>query len=358
MKHQDVSADDYVESCHDALGDSVSRKTRIYLDTKYWLILRDVILERSNVSEAPELLEALRKGVKSQRIICPVSESTFIELMKQTDPITRAASADLVDSLSEGVCLRPTTERACIEIQHFLSNATGKCNLPALETLVWSKVSYVLGVQHPVNEMFSAQDQNAIQKAFFDHMWEMSMASMVQTLSGAFPEPDNFGAAVEKINADSAAHSSDLRSFKEAYRAEVRGYLGFYMDHARQLIEALVPNIPTPTSHQALEHERMLLNLFAAAIEKPSGSMALRTVHIGASCHAAVRWDKKRKLEANDLYDFHHAEAGIGYCHAFLTEKPLKTLLSQNHLGLLNGFNCRPLATYQEALDWVRSVGG
>lgn len=359
LKNPDISTNDYVENCHNELGDSVSRRTRIYLDTKYWLILRDVLLNRSNIPDANTLLEALRKGVQSHRVICPISESTFIELMKQTDPVTRMASAKLVDSLSEGVCLRPTTERACLEIQHLLSSTMRKSSPPPLETLVWSKVSYVLGVQHPINEIFQAHEQQAIQKAFFDHMWGMSMGSMFETLSVGFPQADNFGMAVDRINADSAQHSSELRSFKDAYRAEVRGYLECYMEHARHLIEALAPNMPIPHQGSCLvEHERMLLNLFTAAIEKPNGPMALRTIHVGASCHAAVRWDKKRKLEANDLYDFHNAEAAIGYCHAFLTERPLKTLLSQNHLGLSSSFSCRPLATYQEALDWVLSVGG
>lgn len=356
QNHPDISTDDYAASCHEELGKSVSQRARVYLDTKYWVILRDVVLNRSNVLEAPSLLEALRKGVKSKQIICPLSESTFLELMKQNDPATRLASASLVDELSEGVCLRPTMERANLEMQHFLSASLGKGNLPPLETLVWSKVSYALGVTHPSNSIFPPEVMQAVQKAFFDQMWELSMTSMESLLAGSQPPSDNFEGAVERINTESARYAPDLRSFKDAYRAEVRGYMGLFMRHARQLIEELKPAPTTPTSEQAIEFERMLLNLFAAAIEKPDIPKTLRTFHIGASCHAAVRWDKKRKLEANDLYDFHHAEAAMAYCDAFLTEKSLKTMLSQKHLGLLETFKCQPLAGCQEALTWVTGV--
>ncbi|EJC3510817.1 hypothetical protein MYX42_004021, partial [Escherichia coli] len=75
-----------------------------------------------------------------------------------------------------------------------------------------------------------------------------------------------------------------------------------------------------------------------------------RTLHIGASCHAAVRWDQKRQLNGNDLLDFHHAEAALGYCDLFLTEKPLKVLVSQEHLGLRELFSCSVESSASEGL--------
>lgn len=65
-----------------------------------------------------------------------------------------------------------------------------------------------------------------------------------------------------------------------------------------------------------------------------SFAQSIPALHIYAACHAAVRWDQKRKLSGNDLFDFQHAQAAMGYCDVFLTEKPLSALLSQNHLRL------------------------
>lgn len=87
-------------------------------------------------------------------------------------------------------------------------------------------------------------------------------------------------------------------------------------------------------------------------------SSSIPTLHIGASCHAAVRWDKKRNLTGNDLFDFHHAEAALGYCDVFLTEIPLKTLLEQNHLGLIGRFPCRLFSSAEKALEWFSDSHG
>ena len=109
-----------------------------------------------------------------------------------------------------------------------------------------------------------------------------------------------------------------------------------------------------PSQAERADSTRQLYNFFCAAIEKKEVALALRTLHIGALCHAAVRWDKKRKLTANDLYDFHHAEAAVAYCDVFLTENPLRTLLKQRHLQIDQDFSCRIISSRAEAAKWAR----
>src|SRR5437867_1568264 len=71
------------------LARDVSARTRIYLDTRYWLFLRDVELGRPQKPIHVELLEVLRTGVRSGRLLCPIGDSTFFELLKQSDADTR-----------------------------------------------------------------------------------------------------------------------------------------------------------------------------------------------------------------------------------------------------------------------------
>lgn len=353
----DITTEEYVENCLLALGDAVSTRTKIYLDTKYWLILRDVSLGRCNIPNSPELLEALRKGVTSKKLICPISESTVTEILKQSDLLTLRASIQLIDELSEGICILNTEERVHTELQHFLFRATGGTP-PPLEKFVWSKIGYVYGIQHPVINEFSEKELTALQKTLFDQTWQMSFDSLLELLGDWNHSRVNIEKAVTKINKENSLYKESLGSFKDAYKAEFRGYIEFFIKYAREVIHSFHPNYDK-IKHQniAIEvdelYEIQLLNFFCRAIQKPGVKQELRTLHIGALCHAAVRWDKQRKFEANDLYDFHHAEAAIGYCDAFLTEKPLRTLLLQNHLGLSKDFNCSPLATCTEALEWV-----
>ena len=55
----DKSLEAYLKERHLELGRSIKHRKKIYLDTKYWLILRDSKLGRSNHSEVANLLDLL-----------------------------------------------------------------------------------------------------------------------------------------------------------------------------------------------------------------------------------------------------------------------------------------------------------
>jgi len=86
-----------------------------------------------------------------------------------------------------------------------------------------------------------------------------------------------------------------------------------------------------------LESAKPFVNLLVEGLKRGSSSKIvrdiLRTIHISACLHAAVRWDKKRQLEGNDLFDFHHAAAALAYCDAFFTENLLKPSSRKTMLG-------------------------
>ena len=72
--------------------------------------------------------------------------------------------------------------------------------------------------------------------------------------------------------------------------------------------------------------------------------------------YAAVRWNKKQQLEANDFFDFHHASAALGYCDALFTEKGLRAMVTRSDLGLDKRFNCFVTSKAEEAISYVQSV--
>jgi hypothetical protein len=67
------------------LGQRLAPRQPIYLDTKFWIILRKAELDPRNFEEGIELLRLLRSAVANGAIFCPISESIFFELMKQSD---------------------------------------------------------------------------------------------------------------------------------------------------------------------------------------------------------------------------------------------------------------------------------
>jgi hypothetical protein len=352
-----VSLEEHVRNKIISLGSKVAKIERIYLDKRYWIILRDAEIGYSKSSHGKELLLKLRERIHSGSSICPISESIFIELLKQEDPVTRKATAKLIDELSTGVTLIQHPDRVSQELANYLYLTAGYSDLYPIEELVWTKLSNVLGDSRPANTLFSAKDELAIQKAFFDHLWEYPLSEMIEILGRTKPPADNFEQLATQINLENRKHSTDVSSFKQVYLSEFKGALSVAMPAARQIIEVII----SKASGQTFEHppavkaayENQLLEYFAQAFKKKEVAMALPTLHIGALCHAAVRWDKKRNLSANDFYDFHHAEAAISYCHVFMTENPLKVMLEQRHLNINNDFNCKIISSVEEALDWV-----
>ena len=87
----------------------------------------------------------------------------------------------------------------------------------------------------------------------------------------------------------------------------------------------------------------------ASVREPPSAYRSVAPLALSLS-HA----NRRQKLDANDLFDFHHAEAALGYCDAFLTDGPMHSLLMQRHLGIESGFTCRVISSIEAAADWVR----
>jgi hypothetical protein len=360
----EVSLEAHVRRTRVALGEAVTRKTVVYLDTNYWICLRQAAQGAPNADSAyATLLEWLRKAVAAGMLVCPISASTFLELMKQADPVSRLSTASLINELSEGVALIEEQERFETEIAYFIHAKSGDIELlHPLKHLVWCKLSYVLGFVHPTETPFDVATELAIQKAFFDHLWSRSLADIIPKLSdpSGIIEAGDFAAIAERLNQANALHAGDLRTYDDAYSAEVRGLVDSVGSMALDVLEKMARKrgfaVEDITETHRLEDIKKWKNLLSFALESDRARDILRTIHIHACLHASVRWNKKRKLKSNDLLDFHHAAAALAYCNAFFTERSLRTLATQGHLALDARYGCRVIASADDAVDYVRNL--
>jgi hypothetical protein len=341
----DVSLERHMRKKRLQLGMAVTSVQRIYLDQRFWILLRDVSIGRSQDKTISELLIFLKASVAAGKAICPISESVFIELLKQSDLITRISTAELIDELSLGVTLIPFHERISQELCNSFYEQSGAKDLIPVEHLVWTKLIHVLGESHPSNMPFSAADQLAIQKAFSDHIWKATLVQMIERLDTPMPKFD-WDELAERLNTGIREHQSSIRSYEQAFRAEFEGGLSLFHDVIDKLLYEL--------------HERGYKD-FGKDLIKLSHkkqfdvfSKSIPTLHIHSSCHAAVRWNQGRNLCGNDLFDFHHAESALAYCSVFLTEKPLSVMLNQQHLGL-SKYKCQIFCSAVEGLNWLRN---
>lgn len=339
------------------LGEWVTARDRIYLDKCFWIHLRAARMLAPSPRGASDLLDALIAGVSAGQLVCPISDALFLELMKQSDPATRVATARLIDELSCGITLSPEPTRVATEVAHFLYANAGHGVHP-LEHLVWTKVPYILGVQHPITAALPDGEQLIIQKVFFDHLWEVSLSTMVEIIGNASPPASPYVDIADRLNRDNAAHAPSMKSFAQVFRDEINGVLELAAPIAADVlhdmaVKALGPDIQS-SAEEREDITRQCLGLLRAAVRKPGGRWALRTLHVGALLHAALRWNRTQKLDANDLFDFHHAGAALGYCDALMTDGPMHALLKQRHLAIERDFPCQVMSSVEEAAAWIQ----
>jgi hypothetical protein len=120
---QDLPLPSYVRSRQLELAVSLEGKKSVYLDIKFRIILRDVVMGVRDGAADQKLLSLLRETVRRNLIFCPISDSTFAELLKKIDLKSRQVTADLIDELSLGITLIPYDLRAGTELAHFLHSA-------------------------------------------------------------------------------------------------------------------------------------------------------------------------------------------------------------------------------------------
>lgn len=130
-------------------GRSIAGRKRLYLDKCFWVRMRDEDLGLQRSASGKALLEALRSEVRSRALICPITDVLFLELLNQSDLKTRRATAQLIDELSCGVSLIPEQERFELEVSTLVLSKLGFQAVPVVHQ-VWSRVAFVLGIQHPV----------------------------------------------------------------------------------------------------------------------------------------------------------------------------------------------------------------
>jgi hypothetical protein len=81
----DVSLDEHVRRRQIELAISLESRRAIFLDVKYWIVLREIATAVRTASREIEFLRLLRTLVADGKVSCPISDGTFAELFKQRD---------------------------------------------------------------------------------------------------------------------------------------------------------------------------------------------------------------------------------------------------------------------------------
>ena len=336
----------YIKELRLKLGREIKSRTKIYLDTNYWVELRNASLGRARNNNFTNLLVLLKDEVKAGNVICPISDEVFYEILLQSDLNTLRASAKLIDELSGGVALLSEDERIKYEVLYFVyTTIEGKGSVHQPDEFVWTKVAFVYGMQFPNIPNISSEENLVIQKAFFDQMWSISLSEMIDIIKSN--ENDNVlkrTDITDKLNRDKVKYAHENKSFKQLFLTEISGVIDVYQP---LLEEAMIYLFEKeygfrPKTEENTKNDRTpsianaIYNLFKA---NKLGSY-FPSLIISAGLHASVRQDIQRKFKANDMSDFKHAAAALPYYDYFFTEKSLRDLITRNNIRFDKKYNC------------------
>lgn len=329
-----VSLEEYTKGIRLQLGEKISLCKKIYLDTNFWLELRDVILKRQFNKNFESLFELLRVGVQAEKIICPISDENYYEILQQSDELTLKTTASLIDELSKGIVLLSSHERTQFEILYFIhSLVNGADSVYNPEVFVWSKISYILGAVHPTSTLFSPEDELAIQKSLFDHMWSMSFLEMIEMMGmDNIHTIPKFKDLSEELNQGKVKYLYENKSFKQIFLSEIAGVIDLYKplfeDTLAYLFEKETGHTPSAEEVKSSDSGKMANSIYNLFKLNKLGNY-FPTLIIGAGLHASVRQDIKRKFKSNDMSDFRHAQAALPYYDYFFTERSLRDLVTR-----------------------------
>lgn len=352
----------YIKEVRLKLGSEIYDQKKIYLDTKYWLLLRDIILGTNKDEHLRNLLLKLRENASEKRLICPISEDILIEILRQSDPLTLNASVALIDELSSGVSIISSEERIKFEILHFIHKKTnGEDSVYTPNEFVWTKIPYTLGYTMPTALPVTSEEELVIQKAFMDYMWTASLSDMVGKIG--MESISNMPRVYDisyKLNEDKLRYAHENKSFKQIFLSEISGVIDLFKNEFENALVYLYEFVngtkPTESELNATDSGQLFANLIYNAFKRNKLSTDFATLVIGAGLHASVRLDLGRKYEENDMPDFRHAQTALPYYDCFLTEHSLRDLVTRKNIKFNEKYNCEVVSHPIDAVELIEKI--
>jgi hypothetical protein len=332
----------HLHQIQNEISRSISQHKKIYLDTNYWIRLTDCKSENDIL-----LLNLLTELVETNKIIVPISEYTFWEILKQKDRTSLKRSSLVIDKLSKGISITNEKERQRLEFLQFVKTNTGEAS-DNLQELVWTKLSLI--VIYPI---FLKHEPNMLFKDFILFLSKISFEEILLQLE----KTSNFKPFYHKddvttLNSEKEKYKDQNKSFQEMFLSELGGYLELFSNDLNLYFEEYyfekTGNIISDAEKQNVDSKKwksMIYNfskLKKITIELPSFT-------VFPEMNAVARWNKNRKYkDGNDTFDFLHTSSALPYFDYFFTEKELKTVIGQRKLD--QNYNCKVFSNIDEVL--------
>jgi hypothetical protein len=340
-----------------ALASLLASRTVVFLDLNYWIRLRDAKLGKSSDTVFIDMLATARHLVSSNACVFPITDSMFHEVRKQSGDRLKE-TLDMIDELSQGVCIHNRSTRVDCEILDFLQPSDNKVTA---KELLWTKPYFLFINKLPFDTPFDKDTEIQMQRLFADDMWEKGFSDLVDKLrdfegfTGA-----EFDDNSDSLNAAKINYTHEYSTFHELFMNEIAGAIDTVKDEIigcwDYLYQKSSGNTLTDTEKEKRwnnqEFQKGVYNVFRVQKAKKH----LPYIHVMAACHAVIRWDENLRYDGNHQFDFEHAACALPYSDVFFTERQLKHLVTQNQLKLDELYSCEVIAKAKDALAHLKNL--
>ena len=348
-----LPAEAYLGLYRDRLVRGLGNTLLIYLDTNFWVRLRDAA-RRTGSAEAVRLLQTLRAMVHRREALCVSQIYSLLEVSKQEEQSLRI-TADLLDELTEGVAIASTDDLLRWECAQFVAATVQRDVTQGL--CPWTKAGQIHRSQLPaLPGPATVAGGRAVLKASIDSLWNLSFEDAFDRLDWdtknklGFQLDDEVLASVEKRKAERLAKGYTLDEVRASeFEQQVRAQL---MPIATELLRAWHISRSFPEGMVALLRDLRTVEM--AAVEQFKGrslGRLLPGLSIRTELYALYETDgdAKKPISSNDWFDSSHAAAALPYCDVFLTERNLAHKLRQM-LKADAQYGCLVIGSLEEAL--------
>lgn len=344
----------YQERYRKVLLDGLSCARLIYLDTNYWVCLREAELG-VGTPEAQRLLRGLRAIVRSREAICVSHFNSFLELGKQEETSLRA-TACLLDELTEGIAIAPIQDLMEWDCRQFIS---AKLGIQIQEGLsCWTKVGQIH--QHALPENMpgpvTSAGRDVVLKATIDALWNATFEDVFDQFSWATKHTLNADIDPEVIARVEERKMKKVAEGQSRERVRLCEFSQFVYKFLRPIFtdQLWAWNTQHRFPDGLAGFMRQVQTVMDAAVvdfkARTLGKL-LPSAAIPVELYTLYETgNPSKRLTANDWADWNHAAAALPHCDVFLTERHLAHQLRQE-LKADRQYGCTVIGSLEDALN-------
>lgn len=346
----DTSVEEYIFKYKAQMDRGMAFTKAVYLDTNYWVRLRDAELGKGT-DAGVALLRRLRSLVAARKIICVSHLSSMLEIAKQLEDSARVSTA-LVDELTERVALAPPAELNALESGNYVRAKVGAMHLsPSLQ---WTCLGQIAKSKLSGGKVLPADlgnDGQAILKSTADALWNEGLFEVFEAFD--WNTKQHLLADLDAQTLLKVEERKKTRPHNGNFRKTCKAEFEAVMTQHIELFEAELLKLLGPTGAAALGMKSSLAaqGLARRAVaDYRAGTLGchLPGFVIRTELYSMYECDPSHTLSTNDWQDWQHASVALPYCDLFLTEKRLADQVTKR-LHLDTKYQCRVVGPDMEA---------